>query len=596
VRLTVALGDRRVEVDVAKQGSARVPFPFTANRMGKETFTFSVQEGSKVWDKVERGFHVRAPSVPERPRVLGTFDGETTVQLALPEDLIVTDGSDVVVRAGEHLWPELGARVEYLLDYPHGCVEQTTSSTLPLVAAKDILPRIGVSRLSAGELDARIRVGLDRLKAMQTTYGGLAYWPGGTSPSLFGTAYAMRAVILAKKAGVEPPSGLLEGMKKYLKENLSTGGEPAEVRASVAQSLADLGDLPPSALDALWDTRDKQRLFGIASLALTFAQLPKQGDRVKDLADRLEKAVDDEGKISEAASSEDFHYYGSVTRTAAQVAMALGKVRPASRAVPLLLRRLAGGIEGYTTQATAFSLLALAQSLRDSPTDGVEVTASLDGQPLVEAPTALLGAREFRLPLGGLRGQKKTLTLRAKKGAAVAFVVEADFARPLASVLHRAARRTESGVNVHRVVTDPRGGSVDLSKVKAGDLLRVALLARLPVDLSNDRRGYLALTDRLPACFEPVDPDLATVASAPEMGDEHPLKRFAEESWYSASYIDLRDERVGIYFDETGTSAVASYLVRATTPGTFAMPPAFGELMYEGGSAGYSDAKTVVVQ
>jgi uncharacterized protein YfaS (alpha-2-macroglobulin family) len=36
--------------------------------------------------------------------------------------------------------------------------------------------------------------------------------------------------------------------------------------------------------------------------------------------------------------------------------------------------------------------------------------------------------------------------------------------------------------------------------------------------------------------------------------------------------------------------------VRATTPGTYAVPPAMGELMYEPDSTGYGDHDTVTVK
>jgi hypothetical protein len=40
----------------------------------------------------------------------------------------------------------------------------------------------------------------------------------------------------------------------------------------------------------------------------------------------------------------------------------------------------------------------------------------------------------------------------------------------------------------------------------------------------------------------------------------------------------------------------ASYLARATTAGTFTVPPGSGELMYEADSEGYTDAAKVTVK
>jgi uncharacterized protein YfaS (alpha-2-macroglobulin family) len=135
--------------------------------------------------------------------------------MQVPTTVLVGRGDDefVTVQVGQHLWPELGARMQFLLDYPHGCVEQTTSGTLPLLAAKDILPRIGFTGMTQAELDKRIDAGLKRLATMRTSSGGLGYWPGDSTPNVYGTAYAARAVVMAKRANMRLPDGLLKSSR-----------------------------------------------------------------------------------------------------------------------------------------------------------------------------------------------------------------------------------------------------------------------------------------------------------------------------------------------------------------------------------------------
>jgi hypothetical protein len=137
---------------------------------------------------------------------------------------------------------------------------------------------------------------------------------------------------------------------------------------------------------------------------------------------------------------------------------------------------------------------------------------------------------------------------------------------------------------------------VDLSKVHAGDLLRVALYIRLP-ELDSERMGYVAVTDRLPAGFEPVQPELSTVASAPQIESHHPFANALRYSSSEPSHIEMRDDRVNVYFDRVwGDSVAVTYLVRATTPGHFALPAAAGEMMYEPDGIGWSDAGEVTIQ
>jgi uncharacterized protein YfaS (alpha-2-macroglobulin family) len=598
VDATVALGEQTVHVTVPAEGYERVSFPVVADHGGERAFTFRLDAAGRTVDKVEAKVRVDEPGYDERPKVAGSFDTSEDIDLKVPEDLSLRGDEMVSIEAGENLWPELGARLKYLLEYPHGCVEQTTSSTLPLLAARTILPRIGYRGLTEQELDKRIAAGLLRYASMRTPTGGLAYWPGGTEPNVFGTAYAIRAVVLAKAAGVEPPADLLEGMDRYLADVMLSASVAPEVQAAIAQSLADTGKLTPSAADALFDTKGKQSVFGLASLALALHSLPGQDDRVSQVMDDLEASFDEGATLLKKPAANDFYYYGSPARSRSQASMALSKLRPGDRLLPKLLDDLASHFEGYTTQATAWSLLAVAAHLSDKPKAGEPVTATLDGVPLASATDLAFGAREFRVPVKDLIGHTAKLHLESRAGTTVGFLVKAHWKRTLSTLGAHVGARTAAGPDVYRVYTDPKGRPQDLSKVHAGDVVRVLIVARLPDPSTVDRarRGYVAITDRLAAGFEPIDPDLATVARPPELDDSMPFAGIFREWSGNADHVELHDDRVNVYFDHPwGEYVTASYLIRATTPGTFALPPASGELMYEAQSEGYSDAGKVTI-
>jgi hypothetical protein len=315
------------------------------------------------------------------------------------------------------------------------------------------------------------------------------------------------------------------------------------------------------------------------------------------LLDAVEAGFDDRGELLVRPGNGDFYYYGSPTRSKAQAAITLSRLRPAAKVLPILLHELAEGTEKYTTQATAYSLLALAAHLDGKSAEGVPFRVSLDGAELVATRDLGFGSKEFQIPLAALRGKKATLSLASGDDRAVGFIASARWRRPLSAHGSAVATRTPRGPEVYRVFTTPRGGAVDLARVHAGDVIRVAVLARLPVDtVDRERLGYLALTDHLPAGFEPIQPDLATVAGVPDLGKEHPFSSVLGDG-NSASHVELHDDRVELYFDHvSGDEVAATYLVRASTPGEFVLPPAAAELMYEGDSCGYSDAGRVTVQ
>jgi uncharacterized protein YfaS (alpha-2-macroglobulin family) len=277
--------------------------------------------------------------------------------------------------------------------------------------------------------------------------------------------------------------------------------------------------------------------------------------------------------------------------------MALLRLRPKSKLLPALVNDLAKGTELYTTQATAYSLLALAQQLAAVVEGGASVRALLDGKELPVAKDLGFGSKEYRIPLAHLRGKKATLALESSGDKAVGFLVSASWRRPAEEVGSPAKTSAANGPDVFRVFTDAKGGPVDLEAVRAGDVLRVGLLVRMPEGISEDRGGYVAITDHLPAGFEPVQTDLATVASVPELDASHPFAQVLRSGSNEASHMELHDDRVNVYFDRVwGDFVAASYVVRAITPGSYVAPPASAELMYEPASHGYTESRKVVIQ
>ncbi len=597
----VFMGEREQAVTVKPQGHERVGFPLTAMAPGELKLDFSVKDASdKVRDAVLAKIPVDLAGVRERPQISGAFVSEQLIKMEVPDTVLVGTGDQdfVTVQAGQHMWPELGARMQFLLDYPHGCVEQTTSGLLPLLAAKDILPRIGFTLMSPEEIDKRIDSGLRHLATMRTSSGGLGYWPGDNTPNIYGTAYAARAVVAAKRAGIRLPDGLLKSVEDYLVERLLSDGIEGEVQASIALSLGELGSLPASSADALHDRGGDQGVFGKASLAIALSTLRGQEDRVKALLDQIEAAFDADGKLVKDHRSSDFYYYGSETRSRAQAAIALGRLRPGTVLHTKLVQQLAAVSESYTTQSTAFSLMAVAEQIRGQSPEGAAFTVTLGSDTLVATKELGGGSKEFQIPLAQLRGANKTLALRSDSKAALAFIVRGAWKRNLDDARGLAATSAAGGPDIYRVITDARGEAVDLNAVKPGTVLRIALLADLPIgELDSSEMNHLAVTDRLPAGFEPIQPDLWTVARAPELSDKHPFADMLRWGGSDASFVELRDDRVQVYFDRVwGERVLATYLVRASTPGTFVLPPAAAEFMYVGDSLGYSSAGSVTVK
>lgn len=73
----------------------------------------------------------------------------------------------------------LGERLDYLLQYPYGCLEQTLSGGFPQLYVGRL---IELNENQKKTVPANIKATIERLKKFQTSNGGFAYWPGEQQP------------------------------------------------------------------------------------------------------------------------------------------------------------------------------------------------------------------------------------------------------------------------------------------------------------------------------------------------------------------------------------------------------------------------------
>jgi uncharacterized protein YfaS (alpha-2-macroglobulin family) len=142
----------------------------------------------------------------------------------------------------------------------------------------------------------------------------------------------------------------------------------------------------------------------------------------------------------------------------------------------------------------------------------------------------------------------------------------------------------DRGVLVERTYAPYKEGA-DLppaTQFNAGDLVRVTL----KFTLTKERR-YLAVTDPLPAGFEPVESWFATTATdlARAQDDQNEPNDDAWRWWWQRGgfdHVERHDNRVLLFATRLSEGVHEfSYIVRATTAGTFRTAPATAEEMYE---------------
>jgi alpha-2-macroglobulin len=117
---------------------------------------------------------------------------------------------------------------------------------------------------------------------------------------------------------------------------------------------------------------------------------------------------------------------------------------------------------------------------------------------------------------------------------------------------------------------------------KAGDLIKMTLTLEIPKE-----RRWVALVDPIPAGFEPVESWFQTTAAdlAKKQRDEDEGASRDWRNWWERGgfdHVERHDDRVMLFATRLGEGTHEfSYIVRATTAGTFKTAPAHVEEMYE---------------
>ena len=576
-----AQGPTRQTVTLDPGKSATVVFPTLAATTGEAVLTWnatpvSIANGNltpqltrRLSDSVETRFEVHYPMPLLRQSRLVKLETPGAKQnLRDSIDALLLDGSGTVeLEFARSPLVEAGGSIDFLLTYPHGCVEQTTSALIPWLAIGPLKPVVpAFAKIPDAKVQDAIQAGADRLLSMQLPDGSFSYWPGNSETVSWTTSYAGMALIMAAENGANVPASAIDSLKNHLIQSLrGIAGEKSaaalEMHARTLFVLSLSGAAQPAYINLLRDRPADLSPNARAMLATAMCTGELENETNQAAArDLLYSKVAFKLKNDEWMPWTPDQAYQLIAWTAAD---------PTGTAPTRALDRMLNDRSPYghwrTTWVNGWSLLAMAvyaegQKLTDESlalnleTNGGSETINLSS----EHPTA---TRSFRL------APDLKLDLTSNLAAYVRLKVAA---KPKLAPMQPVAT---NGLSVDRIYErmNPDGTAAFLTEPKVGDLIRVSLRVTLPKD---DTR-YLVIEDPLPSIFETVNSDFKSQASAAGV-------RSSENDW-NISHSELRNDRAVFYLDQVwrkGTYTV-TYLARCTVSGTATAPPAKVESMYD---------------
>ena len=610
---------------LAPSKGVEVRFPFAALRGDSAAFRFDVN-GTTVPDSdaVRVAIPVRPDFHPRSITVSGLMRDTSTAELSLPADIDPTR-STLTVSVGTTPLAMIKGYSEWLRVYPYYCSEQVISSAIPLIALyrADRQGRTGFAPASAKGDIARA---VEMLTRRQREDGGIGYWSPSDWTTAWLSAYAGIVLLDARDAGFEVDPAVLSRLSHFISEDLHGASVgvmspvaswyvPREIRlrdqVAAVDFLSRFGtpDVPAEnellRQVGLLSTEDHARLAEVLMRR-------QQTAAARALMMPLWNAVQVNGRRAMLPDSDGTpFYFRSHVRPLARVLMATLAIQPDHPLVGPLMESIA--MEGrasarswlWNTDDYGFAAAALAMADQTLGRQTGRFVRVRSGNRIVLQSASVDSSVTLAALQQSSSGQTLRLNLDADPGPGMVFyyltVNDIPKAPPVTP--------EDQGIKVERWY-ERYGDATPTTSATEGDLVRVRL--RLTVTSVSE---FVVLDDALPAGLEAVDLSLRTSSALPGPGANLPTERVREDReagpsgsmWYYGSWDsgwwspfdhrELRDDRV-VYSATIlwPGSYTATYLARATTPGTFIRPPAHAEEMYNPGMNGRSDGGTFIVR
>jgi len=433
---------------------------------------------------------------------------------------------------------------------------------------------MGFTGLDADERRRRMEGTIARLASLQAANGHFSMWGSGDSSVPVLTPYIAEFLLQARDAGFDVPESLLQKTLERLSENLLTGGLPFygyaqadhlrfAYQAHAGYVLARVNRAPLGTLRALYDNERSRAVTPLPLLHLGLA-LALQGDK-----GRGDKAIGEAFAKKDARSGWLGDYGSSIRDEALMLALLREHKRTDkgqdARLLALsreLQARAAGRYVWYSTQEqVALARLGRALSLDAGRTFGGRLAVGNETTDLTQGRTA---SRDYS---------------HADLATGVRFVPQAEapvFASiDVAGVPSVAPAADSRHIAIERRWYRPDGTRWTPGPLREGELL----VAALSVEAAESLPDALVV-DLLPAGLEVENLNLADRKQWEGVTIEG-VTLSERGSAADLQHEEFRDDRyVAAIKLEGGARARLFYLVRAVTPGTYAVPPPQVEDMY----------------
>jgi len=466
------------------------------------------------------------------------------------------------------------SHLKYLVRYPYGCIEQTTSTTRPLLFISSMLPAIDPDLVKEKPIEDMVMHGINRIYSMQKSDGGFAYWPGGDSSCYWGTAYATHLLLEAKETGYPVDDKKLERAVDFIGKTLTylpgqqdrrhnyrhfVDTEPymhfvmAKAGKGRTKRVRKLIEDPPDA----WEHLEAENMF------LLKAALYMMGDRSYK-RDLKRPSLDVDVERSNGWT------FWSALRTKGIMLNLTEDIMPNNPGTESLAAEVSAELRRkrmrYTTQDLAWCISGLGRRAAFGAHEWSNPRLLLDGKEIPPTEKTKETKKATAWSIKGASGAESfTVNVDEIKGGELYALVRVEGIKPGASL-----ETGDHSIKVERAYRDESGKPLQIKDVKVGDLVFVELTL---TNLTREEIKNVAMVDRFAAGFE---------IENPRLGRKHVNQWFDHKKLWKTDYMNMRDNSIE-FFGKLGYSKEVKvvYAIRAVTGGRYYTPPVRAEAMYD---------------
>lgn len=577
-----------VKAQSSTQVTWNVTVPFNVETL---TLDMNATNAQGLGDHIETALKVYPAQVVDTFGKSG--EGKGTFSTSLSSETLSNDSlksAFLTLNTSAGLTSTLKNQLQYLLIYPYGCSEQTTSVLFSNVILKEYLEKshLNIEGITSEKIEQNVSLAFQKLYNYQSESGGWSLWGGNENIENYLTAYVLSGLSYAEQNGFSVDINVIKKGRDYLLNQLSSGKMPnlneQAFTISVLKNLGVKGVLPYA--ENLYKNRANLSIEGQSNLMVVYYDLANEtavnseksiySSRVTLLKDALLSQLTKENGYSYIKADKNSDYFGFMygnINANATLLRSLAYVDSSNTTLPSMITYLisqARDDRWATTHETSATLRGISEYLRthNENNEAFKAKILINGKEVATSDFAQGGNSDssvLKLPLNTLSEGPLKITIEAPKDKTVYYQT---------FVTYQKSAKEQYVENQNFVISRTleyykKDGSPTNTPLPLhiGDKVRVTL-SFTPRYKDNGNNKRITIEDHLPAGLEALNPGINTTG-----------KTDASFSIGWADHMEMRDQLVMLYMQDARQTQF-SYDAQVIAEGTFSYPAVHAFEMY----------------